>query len=57
MTAEQYAGFPDEITMREVKVEHPVLVTTLLYHRKLAKNDLSALYARRWNVELDLRNL
>jgi hypothetical protein len=57
MTAEQHAGFPDEITVREVKVEHQVLVTTLLDHRKVTKNDLSALYARRWNVELDLRNL
>ena len=57
MTAEQYAGFPDEITVREVKDEHQVLVTTLLNHRKVTKNDLCALYARRWNVELDLRNL
>jgi IS4 transposase len=34
-----------------------VLVTTLLDHRQVSKDDLSALYARRWNVELDLRNL
>ena len=33
------------------------MVTTLLDHRKVTKADLSALYARRWNVELDLRNL
>ena len=33
------------------------MVTTLLDHRKVSKDDLSALYARRWNVELDLRNL
>ena len=57
MTPEQYAGFPDELTVREVKVAHQVLVTTLLDHRKVSKDDLSALYARRWNVELDLRNL
>ena len=57
MTPEQYAGFPDELTVREVKVAHRVLVTTLLDHRKVSKDDLSALYARRWNVELDLRNL
>ena len=57
MTAEQHAGFPDEITVREVKVDHQVLVTTLLDHRKVTKSDLSALYGRRWNVELDLRNL
>ncbi len=57
MTPEQYADFPDQITVREVKVAHQVLVTTLLDHRKVRKDDLSALYARRWNVELDLRNL
>ena len=57
MTPEQYADFPDEITVREVKVAHQVLVTTLLDHRRVTKDDLSALYARRWNVELDLRNL
>ena len=57
MTPEQYARFPDELTVREVKVAHQVLVTTLLEHRKVGKDDLSALYARRWNVELDLRNL
>lgn len=34
MTPEQYADFPDELTVREVKVAHQVLVTTLLDHRK-----------------------
>jgi hypothetical protein len=57
MTPEQYTGFPDKLTVREVKVARQVLVTTLLDHRKVSKDDLSELYARRWNVELDLRNL
>ncbi len=57
MTPEQYADFPAEITVREVKVAHQVLVTTMLDHRRVGKDDLSQLYARRWNVELDLRNL
>jgi hypothetical protein len=57
MTPEQYARAPDELTLREVKVGHQVLVTTLLDHRRVRKTALSALYARRWNVELDLRNL
>ena len=57
MPPEQYAGFPDELTVREVKVAHQVLFTKLLDHRKVSKDDLSELYARRWNVELDLRNL
>jgi hypothetical protein len=57
MTPEQYAQAPDELMLREVKVGHQVLVTTLLDHRRVSKDDLSALYACRWNVELDLRNL
>ena len=57
MTLEQYADFPDELTVREARVDHQVLVTTLIDHRRVSKDDLSALYARRWNVELDLRNL
>ena len=57
MTPEQYAQAPEEITLREVKVGRHVLVTTLHDHRRVSKSDLSALYASRWNVELDLRNL
>jgi Transposase DDE domain len=57
MTPEQYEQFPAELTVREVKVKHQVLVTTMLDHRRVSKDDLSALYARRWSVELDLRNL
>ncbi len=33
MTPEQYARAPDELTLREVKVAHQMLVTTLLDHR------------------------
>ncbi len=57
MSAEQYAGFPDELTVREVLVDGQVLVTTLLNQRQVRKSALDQLYARRWNVELDLRNL
>src|SRR5574343_324357 len=57
MTPEQYARAPHEIRLREVKIAHQVLVTTLLDHRRVSKDDLSQLYARRWSVELDLRNL
>ena len=57
MTPEQYAEFPSELTVREVSTDHQVLVTTMLNHRTINKHDLSALYACRWDVELDLRNL
>jgi hypothetical protein len=57
MTPEQYARVPEDIMVREAKVGRQVLVTTLVNAREVSKTDLSALYARRWNVELDLRNL
>jgi len=34
-----------------------VLVTTMLDARKVRKSELSELYARRWQVELDIRNI
>lgn len=57
MTHEQYANAPDELVLHECKVAHQVLVTTLSDHRRVSKDELPQLYARRWNVELDLRNL
>lgn len=57
MTPSQYQAFPDELSVREVKVDGRVLVTTLLDHRQVRKSELDQLYARRWNVELDLRNI
>ena len=57
MTREQYAAFPAQITVREVKVNGRVLVTTMTDHREIRKGELSQLYAMRWNVELDLRNI
>ena len=57
MTPAQYAGFPEHLTVREVKIGRQVLVTTMLNPRAVSKDDLSELYAGRWHVELDLRNL
>lgn len=55
MTQQQYETFPEELTVREVKVNGQVLVTTML--RTVRKSELSELYARRWHVELDIRNI
>jgi hypothetical protein len=57
MTPEQFAAFPEALTVREVKVEGRVLVTTLLDHREVSKGELDELYGQRWHVELDLRNI
>ena len=48
MAAEQYEAFPSELTVREVKVDKRVLVTTLLDAKKTGKKDLSELYVQRW---------
>jgi hypothetical protein len=57
MTRRQYVAFPDNLAVREVKVDGQILVTTMLNHRKVRKIELSRPYGRRWHVELDLRNL
>ena len=57
MTKEHYETFPDELTVREVKVDGQILVTTMLDHRKVRQAELSKLYGQHWNVELDLRNI
>lgn len=57
MNEQQYQDFPEQLTVREVKVGNRVLVTTMLDPKQVCKNELSKLYARRWHTELDLRNL
>ena len=43
--------------MQEAKVDGRVLVTTMLEPGKTRKGDLSDLYAQRWHVELDFKNI
>jgi hypothetical protein len=57
MPKPQYWAFPKTVTVREVKVDGRVLVTTMLDAREVHKEELAELYACRWHVELDLRNI
>jgi Transposase DDE domain len=57
MTPEEYAAYPAELTLREVKVRKKVLVTSFLSPREVCKREIGQLFVRRWNVELDLRNI
>ena len=57
MSVEEYRDYPDEIKVREVKVDKKVLVSTFLSPRKTPKAALGKLFWQRWNVELDLRNI
>jgi hypothetical protein len=57
MSAEAYAEVPDSLTVRELAVGGKILVTTFLCPKDTPKGMLKALYWRRWQVELDLRNI
>ena len=57
MSPQQYQAFADELTVREVKVDGRVLVTTMLDARQVRKGELFDLYACRWHVERDIRNI
>ena len=57
MSLEQYRAFPEQILVREARVDGQVLVTTMQSARAVPKRELSALYARRWHIELDIRNI
>ena len=57
MSQQEYRAFPPELIVREVKMGGRVLVTSMLDPRKAPKRELGKLYERRWNVELDFRNI
>lgn len=57
MAQENYDGAPDFLTLRELKVEGKILITTLLSAKKFLRHELKALYKRRWHIEVDLRNI
>lgn len=57
MTQEDYDQAPDSVVIRELYTGGKILVTTLLCAKTTPKKDVQALYKKRWNVELDLRNI
>ncbi|MGH9932797.1 MAG: IS4 family transposase [Pyrinomonadaceae bacterium] len=57
MTVEQYKGYPDELTLREITVREKVLVTSFIDPQEVCRREIGHLFLKRWNVELDLRNI
>ena len=57
MSADEYARYPEFITMREVEVNGRILVTTLLDPKYAKARELGALYKMRWNIEVDFRTI
>jgi len=56
MTEEEYAAAPASISVRECKTGGRVLVTTIC-DPAIHKSELGDLYKKRWQVELDIRNI
>lgn len=57
MSPYEYAQAPATLTVREFQAGGKILVTTLVDPKEASKSELRALFQRRWNVELDLRNI
>lgn len=57
LSQEQFDAAPATLTVRELKVGHKILVTTMLLPKAAPKQALKELYQQRWPVELDLRNI
>ncbi len=66
LSKEQWEALPEEIELRLIKVDYVdrrgrrtelVVVTTLVDHRRHCGAELSGLYARRWEVELRIRDI
>jgi hypothetical protein len=66
MSREEYDALPDSLTLREVRVRvtkkgfrtrELLVVTTLLDAEKYPTEEITKLYRRRWQAELELRSL
>jgi hypothetical protein len=57
MSQEDYDQAPSTLTVREFQAGGKIMVTTFLCAKDVPKSSLKVLYRRRWNVELDLRNI
>ena len=57
MTKEYYDSAPDTLSIRELKVNGKILITTLLCPKQTPKDELKTLYKRRWQIEVDFRNI
>ena len=57
MTQETYECAPETLAIRELKINGKTLITTFLSTQDATRDELKALYKKRWNIEVDFRNL
>ena len=57
MSQEQYNSAPETLVIRELYIKGKILITTLLSPNEVTKAELKALYKKRWQIEVDCRNI
>lgn len=57
MSEAEYEQCPNLISIREVKVGGKVLITNQISPKQASKAYLKTLYRKRWNIEVDFRNI
>ena len=57
MTQEIYDAYPDQIKVREFKVNGKMYVTTLSDPKKYNKKELGKIYELRWHLEINLKSI
>jgi hypothetical protein len=57
MSPVDYQNYPATLRMREVEVDHRILVTSLLNPSVVTPRELDTLYRLRWNIEVDWRTI
>ncbi|MDZ7923854.1 MAG: IS4 family transposase [Marinagarivorans sp.] len=57
MGDDEYVSIPNSIAVRELKMKHKVIVTTLFDPVKAPPETIDEIYKSRWHIELDFRNL
>lgn len=57
MSPEEYAQYPKQIQIREFKLGGVIYITTLLDAKKYHKKELTLIYKRRWEIEINLRSI
>ena len=57
MGQDQYDNTPEILVIRELCIKGKVLITTLLSPKEVPKAELKSLYKKRWQIEVDFRNI
>ncbi len=57
MSQEVYDNTPADLIIRECQTGGKTIVTTMLCKREATRTELKVLYRKRWQIEVDLRNI